>query len=60
MLFLCVAPPGRCDRCDNRIETGEWYPIAKERGADGDLRLYSFCSEGCKRTWLADGTTGEG
>lgn len=40
-----------CERCGDAIETGEWYPIAAERNADGSLELYPFCSEDCQVAW---------
>jgi len=51
MPVLCVSAHKRCDHCDNPIETSDWYPIAKERNSDDELRLYTFCSEACKRVW---------
>jgi len=41
----------RCDHCDRPIETSDWYPMAKERDSEGELRLYTFCGEACKRAW---------
>lgn len=44
-------PTERCEYCGKAVETGEWYPVTKERDADGSLRLYSFCSEECQEKW---------
>ncbi|ELZ31424.1 YHS domain-containing protein [Halogeometricum pallidum JCM 14848] len=52
MFILCTEASTRCDRCGNPIETSDWYPMEKERDSDGELRLYSFCSDGCKEAWL--------
>lgn len=41
-----------CESCGSSIDTSDWYPLAKERGPDGSLRLYPFCSEDCRDTWL--------
>lgn len=49
------SPDEVCEECGETIATTDWYPIAKERTADGSLRLYPFCSEGCKTRWLDDG-----
>lgn len=48
------SPTDRCEECGEAIATNDWYPIAKERTPDGSLRLYPFCSEGCKISWLDD------
>lgn len=45
-------PGERCERCGRPIDTGEWYPITKDRDPDGSLRLYAFCSDGCRADWL--------
>ena len=37
-----------CEQCGEGIDTTDWYPITTERGADGSLRIYEFCSETCK------------
>lgn len=45
------APDDVCERCGATIATNDWYPIAKERTADGSLELYPFCSDDCKARW---------
>lgn len=40
-----------CEQCGMVIDTGDWYPVAKERDADGSLRFYPFCSEDCRAAW---------
>lgn len=42
----------RCEYCGKVIDTNDWYPMVKERDANGFLRFYSFCSEGCRTAWL--------
>ncbi len=50
--------PGKvCDHCGSAIDTTEWYPVTNERGPDGSIRLYDFCSEDCRDAWL-DGSGG--
>jgi hypothetical protein len=51
MPVLYVSAPRRCDHCDNPIETSDWYPMAKERDSDDELRLYTFCSGACNQAW---------
>lgn len=41
-----------CEYCGAAIETSDWYPVTNERGADGSVRLYDFCSEDCQDAWL--------
>ena len=43
-----------CTECGAAIETSDWYPIRTDRGDDGDLRLFPFCSEDCQTAWLAE------
>lgn len=50
------APDDVCEACGATIDTNDWYPIAKERGADGSLGLYPFCSDDCKDQWQHDRT----
>jgi len=51
MPVLSMSTHKRCDHCDRPIETSDWYPMAKERDSEGELRLYTFCGEACKRAW---------
>lgn len=46
----------RCDHCGGPIDTDEWYPAATRRD-DGDVTVYSFCDEACRKRWKreADG-----
>ena len=45
-----------CACCGAELTIKEWPPIVvEEKGADGDTLLYSFCNEGCKKSW-ADST----
>ncbi|WP_449289588.1 DUF7576 family protein [Natronoarchaeum philippinense] len=39
-----------CDRCGATIERREWHPIRTDT-IGGDLRIYAFCSEACRRAW---------
>ena len=41
----------RCAYCGTPIDTGDWYPVTKERDGDGSLEFYSFCSEECQDDW---------
>lgn len=41
----------RCEYCGATIETGDWYPVTKERDADGSLQIYNFCGHECRERW---------
>ena len=45
-------PVKTCKYCGTSIDTGDWYPVTKERDSDGTLQLYPFCSEDCQDAWL--------
>lgn len=45
-------PDKICESCGTVIDTSDWYPVTNERGADGSLQLYHFCSEDCQDAWL--------
>lgn len=48
-------PSGKtCHHCGEPIDTSQWYPVTNDRDADGSLRLYHFCSEGCQAAWLEE------
>lgn len=49
-------PEKRCEYCGGPIDTSDWYPVGKDRDPDGSLRLYSFCSEACRDSWLDERT----
>ena len=42
----------RCADCESPLEANVSHPVYTERDQNGDLRLYSFCDEECKRRWL--------
>lgn len=45
-----------CAHCGDRLTLDEWPPIVVEaEDADGDISLYSFCDEECKRAWDPEG-----
>lgn len=41
-----------CEHCGAAIDTGDWYPVTNERGEDGSVELYDFCSAACQDAWL--------
>lgn len=41
----------RCEYCGAAIDTSDWYPVTKGRGADGSLTFYYFDSEECQAAW---------
>lgn len=45
-------PRKTCEYCGAVIDTSDWYPVRHERGPDGELRFYPFCSEDCQESWL--------
>jgi endogenous inhibitor of DNA gyrase (YacG/DUF329 family) len=49
-----AAADKQCHRCGDAIETSDWYPVTTERGPDGSLQLYPFCSAACQDEWRQD------
>lgn len=48
-------PSGQhCTVCGVPVDTDDWYPVAKERDADGELQIRPFCSEDCRAEWADD------
>ena len=47
-------PRKTCEYCGTAIDTSNWYPVIKERGSDGSLQFYTFCSEDCQEAWLTE------
>ncbi|WP_224450312.1 DUF7576 family protein [Haloprofundus salilacus] len=48
------APKKRCEYCGSPIETSEWYPVATVRDSNGELQIYSLCSDECRAAWNAE------
>lgn len=42
-----------CTVCETAIDTREWHPVASTRGQDAADRIVPFCSQACRRQWLA-------
>lgn len=51
------SPFGTCAHCNTALEPGERYPVETRGEPDGELELYSFCDEACRRAWLTDHET---
>ena len=41
-----------CEQCGATVDTSDWYPVTNERGEDGSVELYDFCSRECRDAWL--------
>lgn len=40
-----------CDYCDGPIATDEWHPVVTRRDDDGNVEIYAFCDESCRKRW---------
>lgn len=43
-----------CAHCGARFRPETRYPVETRETSDGELELYSFCDQACRRDWLAD------
>lgn len=43
--------PKICENCGVEIDTMEWHPLVTQTDADGNFRVYAFCSEDCREEW---------
>lgn len=44
----------RCDHCGGPVATDEWYPAATRHDDDGNVEIYGFCDEECRKQWESE------
>ena len=44
--------PDQCDNCDASLGEDMRYPTTTVDGTNGDIRIFTFCSEECREGWV--------
>lgn len=50
--------PEACDYCEDPLDEEVRYPTVTVDGEDGEIYIYTFCSDECKQEWLSEHDTG--
>lgn len=46
--------PSECDYCGTSLKEEVRYPTTTIDMEDGDIEIFTFCSEECKEQWLTE------